>query len=94
VGSGKWEGLVRRGLCWDGLVGRVLRPFRAGGLFLGEPGALPRSITLRLFEAGLYRGACGEGLVGRAGRRAPHAERAVILPAVQSLRRAGSEGGV
>jgi hypothetical protein len=34
----------------------------------------------------------GEGLVGRAGRRAPHAERAVILPAVQSLRRACSEG--
>ncbi len=33
-----------------------------------------------------------EGLVGRAGRRAPHAERAVILPAVQSLRLAGTEG--
>ncbi len=32
------------------------------------------------------------GLVGRAGRRAPHAERAVILTAVQSLRLAGTEG--
>jgi hypothetical protein len=28
----------------------------------------------------------------RAGRRAPHAERAVMLPAVQSLRLACSEG--
>ncbi len=35
-------------------------------------------------------GACGE----RAGRRTPCAERAVMLPAVQSLRRAGSEAGV
>jgi hypothetical protein len=31
-------------------------------------------------------------LVGWGGRRAPHAERAVILPAVQSLRLAGTEG--
>jgi hypothetical protein len=42
---------------------------------------------MREFEAWRAR-ACTEG----AGRRAPHAERAVILPAVQSLRLAGSEG--
>ncbi len=34
------------------------------------------------------------GRVRRVGRRAPHAERAVMLTAVQSLRRAGSEGRV
>ncbi len=37
-------------------------------------------------------GLFGEGRVGRAGGRTPCAERAVILPAVQSLRLAGTEG--
>ena len=51
-------------------------------------------------RSGWERGVCGNnwtGLFGLrkvAGRRAPHAERAVMLPAVLSLRRAGSEGRV
>jgi hypothetical protein len=53
----------------------------------GHPGRCPG-----LSYCASLRLACAERLVGRAGRRAPHAERAVILPAVQSLRRAGSEG--
>jgi hypothetical protein len=56
-------GLIRRGL-----VRRVFRPFRAGGLFRCVPGAMPRSITLRLFEAGLYgEGGFGEGGLTRRG---------------------------
>jgi hypothetical protein len=43
----------------------VLCPFRAGNLFLWAPGAMPRSITLRLFEAGLY----GEDGYGEGGSR-------------------------
>ncbi len=42
-------------------AGWVFRPFRAGDLLGWAPGALPRSITFRLVEAGLCREACGEG---------------------------------
>ena len=44
-----------------GLLGECLA-LSGLGCFLGVPGALPRSITLRLFEVGLYR----EGLWGDA----------------------------
>jgi len=42
---------------------RVFRPFRAGDFLIWAPGALPRSITLRLVEAGW----CGGGLWGEGG---------------------------
>jgi len=67
--------------CWEsGLVG-----CRASGL---APGKRQQASAFQ----GLRRGLFGEGRARRAGKRTPCAERAVILPAVQSLRLAGSEG--
>ena len=36
----------------EGIVRREFLPFRAGDFLMCGPGAMPRSITLRLFEAG------------------------------------------
>jgi hypothetical protein len=51
-------------------------------------------VRRREYRASRSRGVWGEGGLGERAARTPCAPRAVILPAVQSLRRACSEGGL
>jgi hypothetical protein len=110
VRSEKWEWLVRRTTCTEGgrvrRAGRAhsVRPescdspsspepaarwFGEGDCLLGGASAEPRDPGI------VRRGACSEGgVVGGLAARTPCAGRAVMLPAVQSLRRlfGGGEG--